>query len=178
MTTASSRVLHQWRGLSLINDKADAPGGHEVEYTFVRHPGSVMVIPVAPSGNLLLVEQYRYVIQTPSLEFPAGGLEPGESPQEAATRELKEETRYVAQQWERIGEFFTTNGLTDERMTVFLAQGLDRDRATGGGDGSEDIIVVKQLSFEELCGMVSDGLITDGPTIACLHYFREFLARR
>jgi 8-oxo-dGTP pyrophosphatase MutT (NUDIX family) len=175
--TASSRVLLQWRRFSLIRDIADVPGRGDVEYVFVRHPGSVIVIPVAPSGNLLLVDQYRYLTKSHSLEFPAGGLEPGELPLQAATREFREETGYIARHWERLGEFFTTNGITDECMTVFLADGLDRDRPKDDGDAGE-ATVAEEHTFEQVCGMVRDGLIRDGPTIVCLQYFREFLARR
>src|SRR5271157_907141 len=175
--TASSRVLLSLRGWSVVRDIANVPGRGEVEYVFVRHPGSVMVIPVAPSGNLLLVDQYRYLTKSHSLEFPAGGLEPGESPLQAAMREFKEETGYIAQHWERLGEFFTTNGLTDEYMTVFLAQGLDRDLASDHAHASEGT-VVEEHTFEQVCGMVREGLIRDGPTIVCLQYLREFLARR
>jgi hypothetical protein len=106
--TASSRVLLEWRGRSVIRDLAEVPGRGKVEYVFVHHPGSVVVIPVASSGNLILVEQYRYLAKAQSLEFPAGGLEPGESPLQAAVRELREETGYLARHWERLGEFFTS----------------------------------------------------------------------
>jgi hypothetical protein len=70
---------------------------------------------------------------------------------------------------------YTSNSMTDECMTVFLAQGLDRDHVGGTADAGEGT-VVRQRTLEQLSGMVRDGQIKDGPTIVCLQHLRDYLS--
>lgn len=99
--------------------------GVELTREFVAHPGAVAVIALNDDKEVLLIKQYRQPVRSYLWEIPAGLLDvPGESRQEAAKRELLEETGYIAEQWQDLIEFHTTPGGNDETITVFLATEL------------------------------------------------------
>ena len=106
---------------------------------------SVGIVAITNAGKVVLVEQYRPPVSRPVVELPAGlagdvsGAE-DEALVEAAKRELLEETGYVAARWTELGSGYTSPGLTDESIVLFLAQGLSKQSA-GGGDGSEQITI-------------------------------------
>lgn len=113
----------------------------------------VGIVAITDTGNVVLVEQHRPPIGRTSIEIPAGlsgdieGAE-DESLVEAAKRELLEETGYSAQKWTEIGSGYSSPGLTDESVVLFLARGLEKVSA-GGGDDSEDI-VVHEVGIDEV----------------------------
>ena len=104
--------------------------GHEAERIVVRHPGAVAIVALDEEGRWLLVRQYRHPAGSVLLEVPAGTLEPGEAPERAAARELREETGFAAAELERLGGFYTAPGFCDEYIHVFLARGRTRSRRT------------------------------------------------
>ncbi len=116
------------------------------EYVTRNGPQSaVAIIAITDEGKVLLVEQFRPPVGEKIVEIPAGlagdtaGTE-GEALQTAAQRELLEETGYQARQWTELCAGYPTPGLTDERIVLFLAQGLEKV-ATGGGEPGENITV-------------------------------------
>lgn len=125
----------------------------------VRHPGAVAVLAVLDDGRLVLVRNNRVAVGRALLEFCAGKLERGEDPRHAAARELEEETGYAAGSLERIGEFFTSPGFTDERMHVFLATEL-RPVPQRLEPGEEiEVVLMDCAEFERAmaAGAVEDG---------------------
>ncbi len=111
----------------------------------LRARGIVVIVAVTPAGELLLVEQHREAVGAPVLELPAGlaGDEPGceeESLEEAARRELREETGWEAAELERLSAGPPSAGLSSEVVTLMRARGLVR-RDAGGGAGDERIVV-------------------------------------
>lgn len=168
----NSEVKHQWMRLQLKTDIANRPGHGELRYTYVDHPGSVLIIPILPSGKLLLVEQYRYLMAMNSIEFPSGGMEEGDLTKLlCAQRELEEETGHMSAKWEQLIEFYTTNGLTNEVMTIFIATDIKR-KHEAYIDPSE-IKNVKEFEVGEVQKLISDGIIKDGPTILAFEYLKQ-----
>ena len=100
------------------------PEGVRATREVVRHRGSVAALPVLDDGRVLLVRQYRYPVDEAVWELPAGRLDPGESPEEGARREVEEEVGLRGGTFEKLAEFFTTPGFCDERMHLFRASGL------------------------------------------------------
>jgi ADP-ribose pyrophosphatase len=153
----------------------ELPTGKTVSRDAVRHPGAVVLLPRLDDGRVLLIRNYREVVERWLSELPAGTLEPGETPDEAAPRELEEETGYRATTFTKLTEFLATPGICDERMVVFLAEGLvpTAQRLDEG-----ECIEVVPTPFEEALRMVEDGTIEDAKTIASLLYFDRFVRHR
>src|SRR5699024_9915410 len=115
--------------------------------------------------NIYLVGQYRYPLEKYSWELPEGGCPEGESPLEAAKRELLEEAGVKAKHWELLMEIDMSNSITDEHCHTFLAKGLEK-----GQSNPEDTeeLKVKKVPFEEALEMVLHGEITDAISVAAI----------
>src|SRR3954464_3694146 len=100
------------------------PKGHELKAEVIRHPGSVVIVPVAADGRIILVRQYRAPLGRWAWELPAGSLKPGEDVEKAASRECHEEIGLVAAHMEPLGAFYPTPGYCDELMNFYRATGL------------------------------------------------------
>lgn len=131
----------------------------------VRHPGAVLVIPVLGDGRLVLIRNYRVTVERWLLEFCAGTIDSGEEPMACAGRELIEETGYRAGELVPLGWFYTTPGLTDERMYVFVARGVEH---VGQKLEPDEMIEVLTLSPREVLERIKSGELIDGKSIAGL----------
>jgi ADP-ribose pyrophosphatase len=131
----------------------------------VRHPESVIIIPV-DKGEIILVSQTRPGAGTRLLELPAGTLEPDETPDEAARRELAEECGLAAKSWQAIGSFWAVPAYSTEYSHVFLATGLSPVDSTHV-DEDEDIEVERVPKHEAL------SRVADGGSIAALALWRD-----
>ena len=143
--------------------------GGELKAEIVRHPGSVVIVPVTGSGEVLLVRQYRHPIGRWVWELPAGSLKPKEDPREAAARECHEEIGLVPDEVKALGSFFPTPGYCDEEMNFFLATKL-RQPAEGEEaqpDEDEDI-EVQAFSPDAIRSLIASGEIIDLKTVAGL----------
>ena len=116
--------LHQGRVFALIREKITLPNGTTVDLDIIRHPGAAAMVPLSEDGSLVMIRQYRHAIGEYIWEIPAGTLNPDESPLECAKRELIEETGYSATEWEELGAIIPVPGYSDEKIHIFLAQGL------------------------------------------------------
>lgn len=120
----SSRLLAETPFLRLEELDLKTPDGETGIRTVIRIGGAVSVVPVV-DDDVVLIRQYRTPLDKPLLEIPAGKLDiPGEDPKAAAARELAEEAGFVAKELVQVADFFTSPGFLDERMTVFIARGL------------------------------------------------------
>lgn len=166
--TRDVRIMHRNPWWVYKRDRVILPSGEEGEYHYVQTPGSVMVIPRDADGSLILVRQYRYLNRRESLEFPAGGVKPGQSVLDAARAELREEAGFVADLLEEIGAFNPFNGVTDEICRVYLARGL---HAVGAlPDATEEFEMLRHTR-EQLHSAVADGTLWDGMTLAALSLY-------
>jgi ADP-ribose pyrophosphatase len=139
--------------------------GRQFTREIIRHPGSVVVIPVLPDGKVCLIQNFRISVGEPLMELPAGTLEPPEPPLQCAHRELREETGYRAAKMELITSFYPAPGILDERMHLYLATGLSAgEPAREAGEQIENIV----LAHPAALAMVRRGEIKDGKTIVGL----------
>lgn len=164
------RVVHTGRVFSVQIESITLPGGQPLEAEIVRHPGSVVVIPVADDGSLVLVRQYRHAVGRSVWELPAGTLKPGEVAESAAARECQEETGLIPARLDYLGAYYPTPGYCDEIMHFYRATSLRKpgpDDPEAHADEDEDI-ETGRFDREELRGMMASGEIVDLKTIGGL----------
>lgn len=157
-------VLHA-RSFSADLDEVDPGDGQTKRRLVIRHPSAVVVIPLLSPEQVLLVTQYRYAMGRNSIEFPAGKIDPGETPEAAALRELTEETGYRAGTWRKLSAFAPSVGYSTEIIHVFLAQELTR---TETKPDEHEIIRVETAPLARLKEMILAGEIIDGTTMLAL----------
>jgi ADP-ribose pyrophosphatase len=145
------------------------PNGKEGEYHYVHSLGSACVIPVMEDGSILLVNQYRYLGNKESLEFPCGAVKEGSSHDQTAWHELAEETGYSAITLLLVGAFNPYNGVTDEICQVYLARDL---RHIGATPDETEQFELARLSIQEVDTRIREGIIWDGMSIAAWHLAR------
>src|SRR5215468_9879683 len=123
----SSEQLAQGTVVSVRRDLVRMPDGDAVGREAVEHPGAVGILALDEEGQVLLIRQYRHPVGRMLWEIPAGLRDvDGEPPLATARRELLEEAGYLAADWQVLADFFTTPGITSERLRVYLARGLVR----------------------------------------------------
>lgn len=161
----SSKTIFEGKVVRLQIDLVAEPGGITVKREVVCHPGSVVVLPHLPDGRLLLVRQFRYAARRWLWELVAGGIEPGETPLEAARRELLEETGYRARTFRPLFAFFPSPGFVSERMHLVEARGLTRAKAQPEAD---ERIRLGRFTESQLRRMLRAKRIEDGKTLVGL----------
>jgi ADP-ribose pyrophosphatase len=165
----SRRVVYQGRIFRLEVDRVTLPTGHTLDMEIVRHPGSVVLLPVPAPGQVILIRQYRYTIDRDIWELPAGTLKPGEDPAEAAARECEEEIGLVPGRVTRLGGYFPTPGFCDEEMVYFRCEDLRPPAADSPVRKDEDEeIEPRTFTVLEAQALVSRGEIVDLKTLAGL----------
>jgi ADP-ribose pyrophosphatase len=131
----------------------------------VRHRGSVAALPVRADGRVVLVRQYRYAVDSDVWELPAGRLDPGETPETGARREMEEEVGLRAEALEPLVTFFTTPGFCDEKIHVFRATGLTEVEARPEAD---ERIEPRAFDLAEAVEMIRRGEVREGKTLVAL----------
>src|ERR671936_111870 len=112
-------IIYEGRVFSVEVGKRRFPNGRQHEIAIVRHPPSVVLAPIDADGRIILIRQYRAALDRELWEFPAGSLDPNESPEDAARRECEEEIGRVPTRVERLGTWYPTPGYCDEEMIFF-----------------------------------------------------------
>ena len=159
----TSQVLYRNNWWTYRKDTFRIPNGKEGEYHYVHTNGSSLVVPVRPDGSLILLNQYRFLCDRESLEFPCGGVKEGETSDQTAVRELQEEAGWGARDWKVAGEFNPYNGVTNEICRIYIARNLFPVKAP-----LDDTEEFEQLTLrpEEVESRIVSGVIWDGMTIA------------
>jgi ADP-ribose pyrophosphatase len=169
ITPTAVRNVYDGRIFDVVVETITLPKGGTLNAEIVRHPGSVVIVPVTATGDVILVRQYRHAISRWAWELPAGSLKPGEDIRAAALRECHEEIGLVADSLEPLGAFYPTPGYCDERMNFFRASGLREPREDEHAEQDEDEdIEAKAFTTDELRRMIASGEIIDLKTIAGL----------
>jgi ADP-ribose pyrophosphatase len=123
----SKRRVQKGAQFELVTDEVELPNGQKVDLDLVRHPGASAVVPFLDQNQILMIRQYRFATEGEIFEVPAGKLDPGETPEHCAERELLEETGYRAGRLEKLGAIWTSPGFTDEVIHLFAAFDLKKE---------------------------------------------------
>jgi ADP-ribose pyrophosphatase len=175
-TRVSSEAVFDGRLLHVRRDTVRLPDGSLATREHVVHPGAVLIVPVLPDGRLVVERQYRYPLDRVFIEFPAGKLDPGEAGLATARRELIEEAGYEAATWTLLATIHTLISYTNEKIDIFLAEGLTH---VGARPDAGEFLDVVTLSPDEMLAALDRGEITDAKTVAALLlYARRRDARR
>ena len=149
---------------AIDRDEVTLPHGRTVTMDVVRHPKSVVLIPVPETGHVILIRQYRHAVGQWLWELPAGSVDEGESPEQAARRECHEEIGQVPDTIVRVAAMYPTPGYCDEEMVFFRVSGLaDADEAAEV-DEDEDI-EARTYPLRDARDMVRRGEIIDMKTV-------------
>ena len=144
------------------------------DYAYLATPAAVWIVPVTPAGETVLVRQYRHPVGIHPLEVPAGSIDPGESPAEAAARELREEAGAVGGRLRRVGGFYSSSAHTSLRGLVFLATDVDLERPTHAG--TEGIELVR-MAFADALDLALRGELCEAQSALSLIYAGRALDR-
>ncbi len=172
-TLEERRIMYDGRIFRVEVDKVRLPTNHRVVMEIVRHPGSVVLMPMPSAHEIILVRQYRYTIDRWIWELPAGTLKPTEDPLAGATRECEEEIGQVPGRVERVGSFYPTPGFCDEEMIFFRCSDLRAPAANSAVHKDEDEeLEPRTFTLDEARRLVATGEIVDLKTAVGLTLLR------
>ena len=163
--TLSSETIFDGRILHVRRDTVRLPNGGEAFREVVDHPGGVCVLALDGENRALLVSQFRYPYKEVLRELPAGKLERGEDPRQAAIRELKEETGAEAGSFSSLGELYPSPGYCGEIIRMYLAQDL---RFGETHLDEDEFLNLERIPFDRLVEQVLSGEVKDAKTIAAV----------
>ncbi len=161
----SREIVFRGRKIQVAVDTETRADGQAIRRDVVLHPGAVAILARVDADHLLLLRNRRFILGEVLWEIPAGTLEPGEPVEQAAARELAEETGYRAARWRKLVEFFPSPGVLTERIHVFEARELTPGPShLEPGEEMETHVV----SWDQALAWADDGTIRDGKTLVAL----------
>ena len=173
--TLESISVYRGNFLDVRHDRVRLPDASTATREYIVHPGAAVVVPLLDDGRLVLERQWRYPLARAMLEFPAGKLEPGESPFRCAARELAEETGYHAAEWARAGLLHNAIAYSNEGIEVWFARGLTLGaRKLDAGE----FLDVEITDAEHLDTLAAAGELTDAKTLIGLLWLQNWRSDR
>ncbi len=170
----SSEEIFKGEIVGLYVDRVKLPNNKIVTREKVTHPGAVGIVPVNKEGKIMLVEQFRYPLESVLLEIPAGKLDKSESPLECAARELKEEIGATGGKLIHLTTFYTSPGFCDEILYLYLAINFERK---GNDPDDDEFLQIVELKMTDALSFIKSGKIKDAKTIIGILLARDFLKR-
>lgn len=164
---SAGRVAFDGRIFSIHVDRVTLPNGRDVDMEVVRHPRSVVLLPLPDPDHIVLVRQYRYAIDRWIWELPAGSLDAGEDPEAAARRECHEEIGRVPRRIQHVATYYPTPGYCDEEMLFYRLDGLDDPQEVAQADEDEQL-EPRVFTIGEARRLVANGEIVDMKTVVGL----------
>ena len=166
--TLSGEVVYDGKIITVHKDRVELVSGKTSFREVVEHSGGVVILAICKKDGVekvLMVKQFRYPLKEALLELPAGKLEKNENPFEAAKRELKEETGYIAKNWQDLGYVFTSPGYSDEKLYLYKAVNLE---FVGECPDDGEILIEYEYTIDEIKKMIKNNEITDAKTICAV----------
>ena len=163
-------IVHVGRRIRVAVEETTDAAGRPVRRDIVMHPGAVAILPMIDADHVCLLRQRRSTVNDTLWEIPAGTLEPGEPPDEAALRELAEETGYRAGKLGKLLSFHPSPGVLDETIHLFLAEQL-----TPGEQELEagEEIVAEKVGWDQAMRWALDGTIRDAKTLVAILFWNQ-----
>jgi ADP-ribose pyrophosphatase len=168
--TIKSETIYQGNIITLQVDHVKLPNGNTATREIVKHPGAVAVLALT-DDKMLVVEQYRKPLEKSQVEIPAGKLEPGEDPLEAAKRELEEETGYTCNTIRHICSFYTSPGFADEIMHLYVAENLVKSSMNLDED---EFLECEAITLEQAQQYIRKQRISDAKTITAVYAWQVY----
>ncbi len=162
--TVNSEIIFEGKVVTVLKDDVELSDGTTGYREVVKHNGGVVVLALH-DDKILLVKQFRYPIRKVMFELPAGKLERGEDPFEAAKRELEEETGYCANKWTDLGAVYTSPGYSNEKLYLYKAEDLE---FTHCHPDEGEIIQAFEYSVQDVMNMIYNGEIEDAKTLCAI----------
>ena len=160
-----SESVYEGHFLKVRRDEVRLPTGRTAFREYVVHPGAVMVVPLTDDGQLIVERQHRYPLDRVLVEFPAGKLDPNETTQQCAQRELREETGYQAREWAYAGRMHNACAYSTEFIEIWFARGL----VAGAQQLDEgEFLEVQAVAESTLFALAASGELTDAKTMVAL----------
>lgn len=169
MKIAQTKEVFNGRLLKVYLAERKLPNGYSVKLELIKHPGAVLIVPFLGKDKIILIRQYRAVINSYLWELPAGTLNRDERPRPCAQRELMEEIGYKSGSLRRIGYIYPAPGYTTEKIIIYAARLLKKVEAKNEPD---EVIVAKTFSAKDIKRLFNSGKIVDAKTICALKFAR------
>lgn len=166
--TLDTRQIFDGRAIRLRVDTVEKPDGSKTSREIVEHDECIAVVPINDKREVILVRQFRKPVERELLEIPAGGIEPGETPDQAVYRELQEEIGLLPRKVEHIGGFFAAPGYTTEYLYLYVATDFVQSRLHA--EDTDEIEVVR-VPLNDIPSLISSGKICDAKSIVGLLRF-------
>lgn len=160
--------------LHVKRDTVRLPDGGSGTREYIVHPGAVAILPLFDDGRILLERQYRYPLAQTLIEIPAGKIDPGESTETTARRELLEETGYTASQWSYLTTIHPVCAYSNEKVEIWLARGLNQ--AGGQKLDAGEFLEIFTLPAAEALQWVREGRVSDVKTIIAIQWAEKILS--
>ena len=172
--TLLSETIYDGRAVKLRVDTVEMSGGRQTTREIVEHSDCVAVVAIDDEDNVMLVSQFRQAVENELLEIPAGGIEPGEDPPAAVSREMQEETGYYPHKLERLGGFYSAPGYCTEFLHLYLATDLVASQLFA--EDTEEIRLVR-VPLAQVPELIASGSIRDAKSLAGLYLLLEYQKR-
>ena len=166
--TLSSAYIYRGKIINLRQDKVKLSDGRETVREIVEHPGAVVILALTDKKEVVMIRQFRKPADEVLWELPAGKVEPGEDLKNCALREFEEETGYYPRKIKKLITFFSTPGFCNERLTLFLAEDLEKRNKN---EDADEFIEVELIKPSEALKLVQENIIKDAKTIIGILYF-------
>ncbi|WP_138431060.1 NUDIX domain-containing protein [Fodinibius saliphilus] len=163
--TLTSTKIFSGRLLHLYFDEVVLPDDTIATREWIKHPGASAVVPVFGNGDIMLVRQFRYPMAQIFYEVPAGKIDPDETADSTARRELKEEAGLQCKKYDYVGHFYPGIGYSDEIIHCYVAWDITSFEQAVDED---EFLITERIPFQDAVNMVHSGEITDGKTVIAL----------